>query len=184
MDRDQAWELLCEFNEGDSLKKHALAVEACMTFYAKRDGHDPNLFAVTGLLHDFDYEKWPEEHPQKGSSILRERGVENEVVEAILSHATWNQEDYPLDRPLRKTLFAVDELAGFITACALIRPTQLGGLKPKSVKKKMKTASFAAAVSRDDIRRGAELMELDLDSHIANCIEAMQQAAPKLGLSA
>ncbi|MGE0495361.1 MAG: HDIG domain-containing metalloprotein [Vulcanimicrobiota bacterium] len=185
MNREEGWRLLCEYTQSESLRKHAQAVEACMRFYAERGGHDIEQWGLTGLLHDFDYERWPEppDHTREGAAILRQRGLDEEVVGAILSHASWNQDEYPLDRPLRKTLFAVDELSGFITACALVRPDRLEGLTPKSVKKKMKAAAFAAAVSRDDIRQGAELLGLELDSHIANCIAAMQGAKERLELT-
>ena len=136
------------------------------------------------MLHDFDYEKWPNppDHGTEGAKILRERGVDEEIVGAILSHTDWNLEQYPRDRPIRKALACVDELSGFIVACALVRPTRLEGLKPKNVKKKMKTAAFAAAVNRDDIKKGAELLGIPLDDHIANCIAALQPAAKELGL--
>jgi predicted hydrolase (HD superfamily) len=128
------------------------------------------------LLHDFDYERWPNppEHTREGARILRERGVDEEVVGAILSHAEWNQDEYPLDRPIRKTLFAVDELCGFITAVAYVRPEKLSGMAPSSVRKKMRQKSFAAAVKREDIERGAVLLELPLDEHIGNVILALQ----------
>ncbi len=184
MRRDEAWNLLNEFTKSDSLIRHALAVEAAMGFYARRFGEDVETWRVAGLLHDFDYEKWPEPpaHTREGAKILRERGVDDEIVGAMLSHAEWNRADYPLDRPIRKALAAVDELCGFITACACVRPEKLAGMAPKSVRKKMKTAAFAAAVSREDISRGAELLGLDLDEHIANVIAAMQTVAVDLGL--
>ncbi|MFO0839142.1 MAG: HDIG domain-containing protein [Phycisphaerae bacterium] len=184
MNRDQAWALLGEYTLGESLRKHALAVEATMRAYARRLGEDEERWALAGLLHDFDYERWPEppEHTREGARILREKGVDEEVVGAILSHADWNQADYPRDRPIRKALFAVDELCGFIVACALVRPTRLAGMEPASVKKKLKTASFAASVSRADVDAGAALLGLSLDDHIRNCIAALQDVAPKLGL--
>jgi putative nucleotidyltransferase with HDIG domain len=184
MTRDEAWQLLCEYTQSESLRKHALAVEAAMRHYAVHFGADPELWGVVGLIHDFDYERYPghPEHTQEGARILRERGVDEEIVGAMLSHGHWNWEQYPLDRPLRKTLFAVDELCGFITACAYVRPEKLEGMTPKSVKKKLKTPAFAAAVSREDIRKGAELLGLDLDEHIAHVIAAMQTAAEPLGL--
>ncbi len=184
MTRDEAWEILCEYTASDSLRKHALAVEAAMRHYAVILGGDPELWGVVGLLHDFDYERWPEppEHTREGAQILRQRGVDEEIVTAVLSHTDWNAEECPRDRPLRKALFAVDELSGFIVACALVRPTGLEGLAPKSVKKKMKTPAFAAAVSRDDIRAGAELLEVELDDHIRNVVAALQPVAADLGL--
>jgi len=185
MTRDEAWNLLCEYTQSESLRKHALAVEASMRHYARKLGQDEELWGVTGLIHDFDYERWqnPPNHTREGARILREKGVDEEIIGAVLSHADWNQEEYPRDRPIRKALFAVDELSGFITACALVRPEKLGGMKPKSVKKKLKQASFAAAVSREDIRNGAEMLDVPLDDHISNCIEAMQSAADTLGLA-
>lgn len=185
MNREQAWNLLCEYTQNDSLRKHALAVEAAMRHYARLLGEDEELWGLVGLLHDFDYERWPNppEHTREGAKILRQRGVDEEIVGAILSHAEWNVEQYPRDRALRKVLFAVDELTGFLVACALVRPTRLEGLEPKSVKKKMKTPSFAAAVSREDITRGAELLEIPLDEHIRNCVQALQGVAGQLGLA-
>jgi len=185
MNREEAWGLLTEYTENESLIKHALAVEAAMGRYARRFGQDEDLWGVVGLLHDFDYERWPDptDHPQRGAEILRERGVDETIVGAVLSHAEWNRQAYPLDTPLRKALAAVDELCGFITACALVRPGRLEGLAPESVRKKMKTAAFAAAVSRDDITRGAELLGIDLNDHIAQVIEAMQSQAEALGLT-
>ena len=146
---------------------------------------DAEQWGLTGLLHDFDYERWPDipDHTQEGAKILRERGVDEEIVEAILSHAEWNQGDYPLDRPIRKALFAVDELCGFIVAVAYVRPEKLNGMTPKSVRKKMKAKGFAAAVKREDIVQGAELMEAELNEHIANVIAALQGAAAGLGFA-
>ncbi len=155
-----------------------------MRFYARRLGGHEQTWGLAGLLHDFDYERWPDppQHTREGARILRQRGVDEEVIGAILSHAEWNLQDYPRDRPIRRALFAVDELCGFLTACALVRPARLEGLEPASVRKKMKTAAFAAAVSREDIVRGAELLALPLDEHIRNCTRAMQSVAGDLGL--
>ena len=185
MTRDEAWHLLCEYTESESLRKHALSVEAAMRHYARHFGEDDETWGLAGVLHDFDYERWPTppDHTREGAKVLRERGVDEEIVTAILSHADWNVAEYPRDRPLRKALFAVDELCGFITACALVRPTRLDGLTPKSVKKKMKTLAFAASVSRDDIRNGAELLDLPVDEHIQHCVSAMQAVAGELGLA-
>ena len=185
MTRDEAWALLCEYTASDSLRKHALGVEACMRHYATLRGEDVDLWSLTGLLHDFDYERWPNppDHTREGAKILNARGVDEEVVGAIMAHAHWNLDAFPRDRPIRRTLFAVDELTGFITACALVRPGRLEGLEPKSVTKKLKTAAFAAAVSRDDIRDGAELLGLPLNDHIQNCIDALRTAAAELGLA-
>lgn len=185
MTRDQAWELLCEYTESDSLRRHALAVEAAMAFYARRLGQDEERWRLAGLLHDFDYERYPDPpaHTREGARILRERGVDEEIVGAILSHADWNLDEFPRDTPLRRTLFAVDEMSGFLMACAYVRPTRLHGLEPSSVKKKMKTASFAAAVSRQDLKAGAEVLGLSLEEHISNCVAALQPAADELGLA-
>ncbi len=184
MNRNEAWNLLCELVESDALRKHNLAVEAAMRHHAERLGGDVEQWGVVGLLHDFDYERWPEPpaHTREGAKVLRERGVDEEIVSAILSHGEWNRDEYPLDRPVRKVLAAVDELCGFIHAVALVRPTRLEGMMPKSVKKKMKTPAFAAAVSREEITHGAEMLELPLDEHIAHCITALQGAALALGL--
>ncbi len=185
MTRDEAWQLLCEYTQSDSLRKHALSVEAAMRHYARRFAEDQEKWGVTGLIHDFDYERWPKppDHTREGAKILREKGVDDEIIGAIMSHADWNLDEFPRDTPMRKALFAVDELCGFLTACALVRPSKLEGLAPKSVKKKMKTASFAAAVSRDDIRNGAELLAIPLDDHISNCVAALQSVAGDLGLA-
>lgn len=184
MTREQAWTLLNEYTKSDSLIKHALAVEAAMGHYAKLLGENVDTWRVVGLIHDFDYEKWPQqpEHTREGARILRQLGVDEEIVGAVLSHAESNRAEYPLDRPIRKALSAVDELCGFVTAVAYVRPEKLAGMTPKSVRKKMKTPAFAAAVSREDIARGAELLGLDLDQHIANVITAMQGVANELGL--
>ena len=185
MTRDEAWKLLGEFVQDESLRKHMLAVEAAMRYYAGLLGGDVEQWGVVGLLHDFDYQRWPTipEHSREGAKVLRERGVDEELVGAILSHTDWNQGEYPRDRPLRKAICAVDELCGFLVACSLVRPTRLEGLEPKSVRKKMKTPSFAAAVNRDDIIKGAELLGIPLDEHISNCIKALQPIAAQLGLS-
>ena len=182
MNRDEAWALLNEFTRSASLLKHAIAVEAAMRHYARYFASDEELWRVTGLIHDFDYERWPNppEHTREGACILRERHVDDEIIGAILSHAEWNWDEYPLDRPLRKTLFAVDELCGFITAVAYVRPEKLTGMTASSVRKKMKQKSFAAAVKREDIEKGAELVGLSLDDHITNVIAALQPA-PQLG---
>lgn len=186
MTRDQALALLKEYTQSESLIKHALAVEAAMGHYSSLFSEDDERWRLTGLLHDFDYERWPEPpaHTREGAHILRERGVDEEVVGAILSHATWNWDQYPLDRPLRKTLFAVDELCGFVTAVAYVRPEKLGGMSASSVRKKMKQKSFAAAVKREDIEQGAQLLGLPLDTHIQNVITAMQGISRELGLEA
>ena len=180
--REQAWETLMRYTKSDALLRHALAVEASTAWYARRFGQDEGLWRVTALLHDFDYEIHPtlDKHPQDGAQILRDEGYPEEVIEAILSHA--NHLSLPRDTLLKKTLFACDELSGFVHACGLVRPTGLEGLEPKSVKKKLKQPSFAAGVSRDDVYEGAELLEIDLDQHIANVVEALQPISADLGL--
>ena len=185
MNRDTAWTLLNEFTKSESLIKHALAVEASMRGAAGRLGADPDQWALTGLLHDFDYERWPNppDHTREGALILRERGVDEEIIGAILSHAEWNHADYPLDRPIRRALFAVDELSGFVTAVAYVRPDRLRGMTAGSVKKKMKQKSFAAAVSRQDITRGAELLVRFLDDHIGDVIASLLTIETELGLA-
>ena len=178
---DDALALFHEWTESDSLRRHAYAVEAGMEHYARLFDEDVELWRMTGLLHDMDYEKHPtpEEHPFVGVEALREAGYPEAMLEAILGHATYS--GVPRTTKLAKTLFAVDELAGFITAVAYVRPTGLDGMKPKSVKKKLKDKAFAAAVSREDIRQGAEELGIDLDAHIANVIAGMQARADRLG---
>lgn len=185
MNREAALQILREFTQSESLIKHALAVEAAMRAYARHFQADEELWGITGLLHDFDYERWPNppDHTREGARILRERGVDEEIVGAMLAHADWNWAEFPLDRPLRKALFAVDELCGFVTAVAYVRPEKLNGLGAASVRKKMKQKSFAAAVKREDIERGAELLGLSLDDHIEKVIHAMQGVAKELGLA-
>ncbi len=180
--RDRAWETLTRYTKSESLLRHALAVEASVRSYARRFGEDEELWSVVALLHDFDYEVHPtlDEHPQDGAPILREEGYPEEVIEAVLSHA--EHLHLPRDTLLKKSLFACDELAGFVHACGLVRPTGLDGLEPKSVKKKLKQPSFASGVNRDEVQQGAELLELDLDEHIRNVIAALQPIARELGL--
>lgn len=183
MHRQQALELLHEYVRSESLRKHAYAVEAAMRAYCHLFGEDEERWAETGLLHDFDYERWPEppEHTQKGAEILRARGVDEEVVEAILSHAEWN--DIPRDTPLKRALFAVDELCGFITAVAYVRPSRcLAEVDVKSIRKKMKDKAFARAVRREDIIDGAALLGAELDEHIGICLAALQGISAELGL--
>jgi putative nucleotidyltransferase with HDIG domain len=184
MTRDEAWCLLTEFTSSESLRKHALAVEACVRAYARKFGEDEEKWGVVALIHDFDYEKYPsaEEHPFKGSEILKERGVSEEIRRAILSHA--NYSGVPRESKLEKTLFACDELAGFITASALVKPNKsLAECDAKSVRKKMKDKAFARSVSREDIVNGAADLGVDLEEHIAFCIEAMKAIAPELELA-
>lgn len=183
-DRAAAWNLLTEFTLSESLRKHALAVEACMRAYARKLGGDENLWGVVGLIHDFDYEKYPsaQEHPFKGSEILKERGYSDEIRRAIMSHAEYS--GVSRDTPMEKTLFACDELAGFITAVALVKPGRsLAEVDAKSVRKKMKDKAFARSVSRDDIINGARDLGIDLDEHITFCIEAMKGIAGELELA-
>jgi len=181
--RDTALALLHEYTASESLRKHAYAVEAAMRAYARRFGADEERWGVVGLLHDFDYERYPDppEHTQKGAAILRDRGVDEETIQAILSHAEWNR--IPRETPLQKTLFAVDELAGFITACAYVRPNRsLAEVDVRAVRKKMKDKAFARAVRREDITGGAELLGVELDEHIAVVLQAMQTDHERLGL--
>ncbi len=185
MRRDDAWALLNEYTKNASLLKHALCVEAAMRHYAGLLGGDAGEWGLVGLLHDFDYERWPAppDHTREGAKILRERGVEDAVIGCILSHADWNLEEYPRNTPMRRTLFAVDELCGFIVAVALIRPDKLDGMKVSSVKKKLKQKSFAAAGKREDISAGAQLLDVTLEEHIAHCITALQGIKGDLGLT-
>jgi putative nucleotidyltransferase with HDIG domain len=184
MSREDNLRLLAEFTQSDSLKKHMLAVEAAVRAYARKFGEDEDKWGTVGLLHDFDYERWPDppDHPLKGAAILKERGYPDDVIYAIKSHADY-LEDCPRVSRLDKTLYACDELCGFITAAALVRPTRLDGLTASSVRKKMKQASFAAAVKREDIVRGAEDIGVELNEHIDFCIAAMQTIADDLGLT-
>jgi len=180
--RERAWETLTRYTKSEALLRHALAVEASVGSYARRSGENEDLWRATALLHDFDYEIHPtlDKHPQDGAGILREEGWPEEVVEAVLSHA--EHLELPRDTPLKRTLFACDELSGFVHACGLVRPTGLDGLEPKSVKKKLKQPLFAAGVHRDEVYAGAELLGLELDEHIRNVIAALQPIAPELGL--
>jgi putative nucleotidyltransferase with HDIG domain len=190
--RDDAWKLLCEYTQGESLRKHALAVEACVREYAKKLSQDEaniELWGLTGLLHDFDYERWPnaehhptKEHPYEGSVILRGLGYPEEMIHAILGHAHYCcvERVSPLDR----ALFACDELAGFLTACALVKPSKsIHEVETASVKKKLKDKAFARGVNREDVYKGAEELGVPLEEHIAFCIEALRAIAPDLGLA-
>jgi putative nucleotidyltransferase with HDIG domain len=183
IDRKSAWCLLTEFTQSESLRKHALAVEACMRACAKKFGEDEDVWGIVGLIHDFDYEKYPslEDHPYKGNEILQERGWPDAVRRAIMSHAEYT--GVTRDTPMEKALFACDELAGFITAVALIKPGKsLAEVDTKSVRKRMKDKAFARKVNREDIVNGAAALGVDLDEHIGFCIEAMKPIAEKLGL--
>ena len=187
--RDDAWKLLCEYTQSESLRKHALAVEACTRAYARKLGAEEDLWSLTGLLHDFDYERWPnaahhptQEHPYEGSQILRERGYSEEMIHAILGHA--NYSGIPRESQLDRVLFACDELAGFLTACALIKPSKsIREVEAASVKKKLKDKAFARGVSREDVYKGAEELGVPLEEHIAFCIDALRAVAPQLGLN-
>src|SRR2546425_7631755 len=186
--RDDAWTLLCEYTQSESLRKHMLAVEACVRAYARKNGADEETWGLAALLHDFDYERWPNndhaadrEHPAEGAKILRERGYSEEIIRAILSHADYT--GVTRDTPLEKTLFACDELAGFITACSYVRPSKsVLDLEASSVKKRMKDKAFARGVSREDLTAGAELLGLPLEEHITNVIGFMREHADALGL--
>jgi len=184
MNRSLAWDILCEFTKSDSLRRHALAVEACVAAYARKLGEDENTWSITALLHDFDYEIHPTlpDHPMKGEPILAERGVSAEIRRAILSHADFS--GVSRDSKLEKTLFACDELAGFLTACSYVKPGRsIAEVDVKSVRKKLKDKAFARSVSRDDIINGAAELGVQLDRHIQFCIDAMQARAAELGLA-
>jgi len=184
MDRRQAWEIVCEFVKSDSLRRHALAVETCVTAYARKLGEDEQKWALAALLHDFDWEIHPAapDHPMKGEPLLAERGVDEEIRRAILSHADYS--GVPRISPLEKTLYACDELAGFLTACSYVKPGRsIQEVDVKSVRKKLKDKAFARSVNRDDIVRGAAELGVDLDEHIEFCIRAMQDHAAELGLA-
>jgi predicted hydrolase (HD superfamily) len=185
--REQAWELLTEFTQSESLRKHALAVEACMRACSRKFGDGSpeaeKLWSVVGLIHDFDYERWPtpEEHPYKGNEILKERGYSDEIRRAIMSHAEYS--GVSRDTPMEKALFACDELSGFITAVTLIKPSKsLADVDVKSVRKRMKDKAFARKVNRDDIINGAADLGVDLEEHISFCIEALKPISKELGL--
>jgi putative nucleotidyltransferase with HDIG domain len=182
-DRTAAWNLLTEFTQSESLRKHALAVEACMRAYARKLGADEELWGTVGLIHDFDYERYPslDDHPYRGNEILKERGYSDEIRRAIMSHAEYT--GVTRDSPMEKTLFACDELAGFITAVALVKPGKsLAEVDARSVRKKMKDKAFARSVNRNDIVNGAQDLGVELEEHIAFCIEALKGIAGKLGL--
>jgi putative nucleotidyltransferase with HDIG domain len=182
--RDQAWDILCEFTRSESLRRHALAVETCVTAYARKYGEDEAKWSITALLHDFDYEIHPEapQHPMDGEPILAERGVSEEIRRAILSHA--NYSGVPRVSLLERTLFACDELSGFISAVSLVKPGKsVLEVDAKSVRKKMKDKAFARSVSRQDIEDGARELGVELDDHIAFCIQAMRDRAGEIGLA-
>ncbi len=182
MSREQDIALLHEFTVSDSLRKHALAVEGAMRAYARKYGEDEELWGTVGLLHDFDYERFPEfpDHPGKGSEILKERGYSEEIRRTILSHVP--KTNVPRDTRMAKTLYACDELCGFIIAAAMVRPNKIADLEVSSVKKKLKDKAFARAVSREDIQKGAEELGENFDDHVRFVIEALKPLAPQLGL--
>lgn len=186
--RDDALALVYEYTESPSLRRHMIAVEAAMRAYAQKCGEDVDRWGVTGLLHDFDYERWPndarapdQEHPTTGVAILRDKGVDEDILHAIMAHADYTGVE--ASSTMARALRAVDDLTGFLVACALVRPTRLQGMKAKSVRKKMKDKAFAAAVSREEMRQNCEEMGEDMSEHITFVIEAMQGIAEKLGLS-
>jgi putative nucleotidyltransferase with HDIG domain len=182
--RQDAWSLLTEFTRSDSLRKHARAVETSMRAYAGRFGEDAERWGIAGMLHDFDYEMHPRapQHPMKGADILSARGVAPDIVYAILSHADYS--GMPRVSRLDKTLYACDELTGFVHACALVRPGKvITGLEPASVRKKLKDKAFARTVNRDDVYRGAVELGVDLDAHIAFVVQALEAVAPEIGLA-
>ena len=186
--REDAWNIVCEFTQSESLRKHMLAVETCVRAYARKHGADEEAWGIAALLHDFDYERWPNadhapdrEHPAEGAKILRERGYSEEIIRAILSHADYC--NTPRQSLLERTLFACDELSGFLTACTYVRPSRsILDLETSSVKKRMKDKAFARGVSREDVIKGAEELGVPLDDHITFCIAAMREQADALSL--
>jgi putative nucleotidyltransferase with HDIG domain len=186
--RDDAWKLLCEYTESESLRKHMLAVETCVRAYARKQGADEETWGLAALLHDFDYERWPNqehaadrEHPAEGAKILREKGYSEEIIRAILSHADYS--GVARESALEHTLFACDELAGFLTACSYVRPSKsILDLEVDSVKRRLKDKAFAKGVNREDVRKGAEELGVPIEEHIRFCIEAMRAEADALGL--
>ena len=182
MKREDALALLFEFTKSDSLRKHAFAVEAAMRAYAREYGEDEELWGSVGLIHDFDYEKYPDEHPTKGSEILTERGISEDIRKTILGHASFT--GVPRDTLISKVLYAVDELCGFLTAVTLVRPNRsISEVSPKSVKKKMKDKRFAAKVSREEIRSGAEELGIEFDTHVQRVVQALSSIAADLNLN-
>ena len=183
LSRDEAWSLLTEWVQSESLRRHCLAVEASMRAYARRNGADEELWGVVGLLHDMDYERYPDletGHPRMAIAELEQRDIDPLIVRAIASHADFME--VARESPLEQTLYAVDELSGFVVACAFVRPQGIHGMTPKSVRKKLRTPSFAAAVNRDEVTQGAELLGVDFDEHIAIVIAALEERAGELGL--
>jgi putative nucleotidyltransferase with HDIG domain len=184
MTRDEAWALFCEWTASESLRRHVLAVEACMRAYAERFGEDPERWGMVGMLHDLDYERYPDletGHPRMALAELERLGFPEDMVRAVASHADFLE--VPRETPMEKSLFAVDELSGFVMACAYVRPQGIEGLTPKSVKKKLKQPSFAAAVNRDEVRAGADELGVDFDEHVAFVIAALSERADELGVA-
>jgi putative nucleotidyltransferase with HDIG domain len=182
--REQAWQLVCEWIDAEALRKHVLGVEAAMRAYARREGADEELWGISGLVHDLDYERYPDPdtgHPRYALEELRARGYPEELIDAVAGHAEYL--GVPRTTPLAKTLYGVDELCGFVAACALVRPTGIEGMTPKSVRKKLKQPSFAAKVDRDQIRRGIEELGVDEAAHIQLVIDALAERADELGLA-
>jgi putative nucleotidyltransferase with HDIG domain len=183
LSRDEAWSLFCEWTESESLRRHVLAVEAAMRAYAERFGEDPEVWGAVGILHDLDYERFPDAetgHPRMGMEELSRQGFSDEFVRAVASHADYL--DVPRETPMEKALYAVDELSGFVMACAYVRPEGIHGMTPKSVKKKMKSPAFAAAVSRDSLRAGSEDLGVDFDEHVGVVIAALEERSDELEL--
>jgi putative nucleotidyltransferase with HDIG domain len=183
LSREQAWDLFCSWTESESLRRHVLAVEAAMRAYARRFGEDEETWGLVGMLHDLDYERYPDletGHPRVALKELESQGFSPEFVRAVASHADFL--GVSRDSAMEKTLFAVDELCGFVMACAYVRPEGIHGMTPKSVKKKMKTPAFAAAVNRDELRAGAEELGVEFDEHVAFVIAALDERASELGL--
>ena len=183
MTRDEAWNLLCEYTQSENLRRHALAVEACMRYYARLFGEDEELWGVVGLLHDFDYERYPslEEHPFRGMEILRVRGAPEVIIRAVGAHA--NHTGIPRESLLERAIFACDELSGFVIAVALVKGRTLSAVSPESVRKRMKEKSFARGVNRDDLLQGAEELGIPFDEHVEHVVRALQGIADHLGLS-
>ena len=183
LSRDQAWDLFCSWTESESLRRHVLAVEAAMRAYARKFGEDEETWGLVGMLHDLDYERYPDletGHPRMALEELERQGFSPEFVRAVASHADFL--GVPRETAMEKTLYAVDELSGFVMACAYVRPEGIRGMTPKSVKKKMKTPAFAAAVDRDAMREGADELGVDFDEHLAFVIAALDERAAELGL--
>ncbi len=183
MTRDEAWNLLCEYTQSENLRRHALAVEACMRYYARLFEQDEELWGVVGLLHDFDYERYPslEEHPFRGMEILRARGVPEEIVRAVGAHA--NHTGIPRESLLERAIFACDEISGFVIAVALVKGRTLSAVTPESVRKRMKEKSFARGVNRDDLLQGADELGVPFDEHVEHVVRALREIAHELGLN-